>query len=94
MAEDDRGFPLGPAYTLADEFASEHVQILTAHPRDALDKMRDYGALFLGEGACVSYGDKVIGTNHLLPPGARSATPADSGSASTSKPLPTRKPPT
>ena len=29
--------------------------------------MRDYGALFLGEGTCVSYGDKVIGTNHVLP---------------------------
>jgi sulfopropanediol 3-dehydrogenase len=29
--------------------------------------MRDYGALFLGEGTCVSYGDKVIGTNHTLP---------------------------
>ena len=30
-------------------------------------KMRNYGALFLGEGTCVSYGDKVIGTNHVLP---------------------------
>ena len=30
-------------------------------------KMHDYGALFLGEGTCVSYGDKVIGTNHVLP---------------------------
>ena len=29
--------------------------------------MRNYGALFLGEGTCVSYGDKVIGTNHTLP---------------------------
>jgi len=29
--------------------------------------MRDYGALFLGAGTCVSYGDKVIGTNHVLP---------------------------
>jgi sulfopropanediol 3-dehydrogenase len=58
---------MNEAYTLADEFASEHVQILTANPREALDKMRDYGALFLGEGTCVSYGDKVIGTNHVLP---------------------------
>lgn len=55
------------AYALADEFASEHVQILTAQPREALEKMHDYGALFLGEGTCVSYGDKVIGTNHVLP---------------------------
>ena len=29
--------------------------------------MTNYGALFLGEGTCVSYGDKVIGTNHTLP---------------------------
>ena len=55
------------AFALADEFASEHVQILTARPRLALDRMRNYGALFLGEGTCVSYGDKVIGTNHVLP---------------------------
>ncbi len=58
---------LDDAYALADEFASEHVQVLTAEPREALDTMRNYGALFLGEGTCVSYGDKVIGTNHVLP---------------------------
>lgn len=55
------------AFALADTFASEHVEVLTAEPRKALDAMRDYGALFLGEGTCVSYGDKVIGTNHVLP---------------------------
>jgi sulfopropanediol 3-dehydrogenase len=55
------------AYALADTFASEHVQILTAEPRRALDAMSNYGALFLGEKTCVSYGDKVIGTNHTLP---------------------------
>lgn len=58
---------LDEAYSVADEYASEHVQILTEDPREALDKMRNYGALFLGEGTCVSYGDKVIGTNHTLP---------------------------
>lgn len=58
---------LDEAYVLADEYAYEHVQILTANPREALEKMHDYGALFLGEGTCVSYGDKVIGTNHVLP---------------------------
>lgn len=58
---------LDAAYALADEYASEHVQILTAQPREALEKMHHYGALFLGEGTCVSYGDKVIGTNHVLP---------------------------
>ncbi|AWT51482.1 histidinol dehydrogenase [Mycolicibacterium smegmatis MKD8] len=58
---------LDAAYRLADRYASEHVQILTRNPREALEKMRNYGALFLGEGTCVSYGDKVIGTNHTLP---------------------------
>ncbi|MEV4645884.1 histidinol dehydrogenase [Saccharopolyspora sp. NPDC049357] len=58
---------LDEAYRMADTYASEHVQILTEQPREALDKMRNYGALFLGEGTCVSYGDKVIGTNHVLP---------------------------
>lgn len=47
------------AYQIADEFASEHVQILTANPRDALTKMQHYGALFLGPMTCVSFGDKV-----------------------------------
>jgi sulfopropanediol 3-dehydrogenase len=55
------------AFTVADSFAAEHVEVLTASPRVALTAMRNYGALFLGEGTCVSYGDKVIGTNHVLP---------------------------
>jgi sulfopropanediol 3-dehydrogenase len=55
------------AWRIADGLASEHVQVFTTRPRDALDRMRNYGALFLGENTCVSYGDKVIGTNHVLP---------------------------
>uniref|UniRef100_UPI0032E35FE4 histidinol dehydrogenase n=1 Tax=Streptomyces sp. NA07423 TaxID=3042026 RepID=UPI0032E35FE4 len=58
---------LDAAYELADQYASEHVQILTAEPREALHRMRNYGALFLGDKTCVPYGDKVIGTNHVLP---------------------------
>jgi histidinol dehydrogenase len=50
---------LDEAYAVADGYASEHVQILTQNPREALDKMTNYGALFLGENTCVSYGDKV-----------------------------------
>lgn len=50
---------LDEAYALADEYAMEHVQILTRNPREALDKMKNYGAIFLGENTCVSYGDKV-----------------------------------
>lgn len=54
-------------WALADEEASEHVQVLTEDPRQALEQLSNYGALFLGEQTCVSYGDKVIGTNHVLP---------------------------
>jgi len=50
---------LDDAFALADDYASEHVQILTERPREALEKMTNYGALFLGENTCVSYGDKV-----------------------------------
>ncbi len=55
------------AFRVADGFAAEHVQVLTAEPRRALEEMHHYGALFLGANTCVSYGDKVIGTNHVLP---------------------------
>ena len=58
---------LDDAFVLADAYAFEHVEVLTEAPRVALDGLRNYGALFLGEGTCVSYGDKVIGTNHVLP---------------------------
>jgi sulfopropanediol 3-dehydrogenase len=51
----------------ADRIASEHVEVLTANPRYFLEKMSNYGALFLGKETNVSYGDKVIGTNHTLP---------------------------
>ncbi|MEQ8193499.1 MAG: histidinol dehydrogenase, partial [Rhodospirillales bacterium] len=51
----------------ADRIACEHVQILTENPRYFLDNMTNYGSLFLGPETNVSYGDKVIGTNHTLP---------------------------
>lgn len=51
----------------ADRIASEHVQVMTANPRRFLEKMTNYGALFLGDKTNVAYGDKVIGTNHTLP---------------------------
>ena len=51
----------------ADGIASEHVQVMTRDPQVFLDRMRNYGALFLGPRTNVAYGDKVIGTNHTLP---------------------------
>lgn len=52
---------------IADEIASEHVQVMTRDPDYFLNHMTNYGALFLGNRTNVSYGDKVIGTNHTLP---------------------------
>ena len=52
---------------VADDIASEHVQILTRDPDYFLQNMSNYGALFLGAETNVAYGDKVIGTNHTLP---------------------------
>jgi sulfopropanediol 3-dehydrogenase len=52
---------------IADEIASEHVQVMTRDPDYFLRNMTNYGALFLGARTNVAYGDKVIGTNHTLP---------------------------
>lgn len=52
---------------VADDIASEHVQVMTKDPEYFLQNMTNYGALFLGPETNVSYGDKVIGTNHTLP---------------------------
>ena len=52
---------------VADDIASEQVQVMTKDPNYFLKNMTNYGALFLGQETNVSYGDKVIGTNHTLP---------------------------
>lgn len=52
---------------IADEIASEHVQVMAADPDYFLQNMTNYGALFLGSRTNVAYGDKAIGTNHTLP---------------------------
>ena len=64
LAEDD-----AEMVRVADEIASEHVQVMTADPDYFLNAMTNYGALFLGPRTNVSFGDKVIGTNHTLPTG-------------------------
>jgi sulfopropanediol 3-dehydrogenase len=62
VAEDD-----AEMVRIANEIASEHVQVMTADPDYFLQNMSNYGALFLGARTNVSFGDKVIGTNHTLP---------------------------
>jgi sulfopropanediol 3-dehydrogenase len=51
----------------SERICSEHVQVMTKNPDWFLANMTSYGALFLGHRTNVSYGDKVIGTNHTLP---------------------------
>jgi sulfopropanediol 3-dehydrogenase len=53
--------------TVANDVASEHVQIMTGRDDWFLENMHSYGALFLGPRTNVANGDKVIGTNHTLP---------------------------
>ncbi|OYQ34719.1 histidinol dehydrogenase [Sandarakinorhabdus cyanobacteriorum] len=52
---------------VSDEIANEHVQVMTDRDDWFLNRLTNYGALFLGPRTNVAYGDKVIGTNHTLP---------------------------
>ena len=52
---------------IANDLAFEHVQVMTDSDDWFLENMSNYGSLFLGPRTNVSYGDKVIGTNHTLP---------------------------
>lgn len=52
---------------IADDYALEHVEVHVREPLRFIERLRDYGALFVGEEATVAYGDKVSGTNHILP---------------------------
>jgi sulfopropanediol 3-dehydrogenase len=57
------------ALSEADALAFEHVEVHTRDPDWYLARLRNYGSLFLGETTTVAYGDKTIGTNHILPTG-------------------------
>jgi sulfopropanediol 3-dehydrogenase len=55
------------ALDVADKLAAEHVEVHTSDPAYYLRNLRNYGSLFLGDQTTVPYGDKGIGTNHVLP---------------------------
>jgi sulfopropanediol 3-dehydrogenase len=63
VADDDE------ALSVVDELAFEHVEVHTRDPDWFLARLRNYGSLFLGETTTVAFGDKTIGTNHILPTG-------------------------
>ncbi|MFC3833552.1 MULTISPECIES: histidinol dehydrogenase [Deinococcus] len=54
---------------VSDQVASEHLEVQTRDPAWFLARLKNYGSLFLGRNATVAYGDKGIGTNHVLPTG-------------------------
>lgn len=55
------------AVTLSDDYAPEHLELHTIDPDFYFQHLRNYGSLFIGEETTVAYGDKCIGTNHILP---------------------------
>lgn len=52
---------------VADQYAPEHLEVQTEDPDWFLQRLVNYGSLFLGQEATVAYGDKGVGTNHVLP---------------------------
>lgn len=58
---------LTEAAEIANNWAPEHLQVMTDEPRALLDDLQNYGSLFLGHHAPVVFGDKAVGTNHTLP---------------------------
>ena len=55
------------AVRISDAWAPEHLEVQTRNWRYYLENCRNYGSVFLGEETTVAYGDKTIGTNHVLP---------------------------
>jgi len=57
------------AIALSDQYAPEHLEVLTQRNDYYLENLKNYGSLFVGEESTVAYGDKGVGTNHTLPTG-------------------------
>jgi sulfopropanediol 3-dehydrogenase len=57
------------AAALSDEVATEHLEVHTSEDDWYLQRLRNYGSIFLGSRATVAFSDKAIGTNHTLPTG-------------------------
>ena len=55
------------AIRLSDDYAAEHLELHVEDTDYYFDRLTNYGSLFIGEETTVAYGDKSIGTNHILP---------------------------
>jgi predicted small lipoprotein YifL len=58
---------LTEAAAVSDQFAPEHLELQTVKNDELINKLHNYGSLFIGENAPVAFGDYVSGTNHILP---------------------------
>ena len=59
----------GEAVKISDEYAPEHLELHVQDTEYYFRRLKNYGSLFIGEETTVAYGDKTIGTNHILPTG-------------------------
>jgi sulfopropanediol 3-dehydrogenase len=57
------------AIAVSDEYAPEHLELMTQRNDYYQERLKNYGSLFVGEESTVAYGDKGVGTNHTLPTG-------------------------
>jgi sulfopropanediol 3-dehydrogenase len=55
------------AARVSDEYAPEHLELQTGNLDWFVERLRNYGSLFIGEETTVAFGDKCSGTNHILP---------------------------
>jgi len=55
------------AATVSDQYAPEHLEVQTQNLDWYVDRLKNYGSLFVGEETTVAFGDKCSGTNHILP---------------------------
>lgn len=60
------------AISLSNDYAPEHLELHVENPKPYFEALTNYGSLFIGEETTVAYGDKCIGTNHILPTGCAS----------------------
>ncbi|SHH16594.1 histidinol dehydrogenase [Anaerosphaera aminiphila DSM 21120] len=58
---------LNSAYEMANDYAPEHLEIHVTNEREAVEKLINYGSLFIGQNAAEVFGDYISGTNHTLP---------------------------
>jgi sulfopropanediol 3-dehydrogenase len=55
------------AIAISDDYAPEHLELHVENTDYYFNRLTNYGSLFIGEETTVAYGDKSIGTNHILP---------------------------